>query len=135
MNVQQAIELMGSEPFNEIGQCFDSAIQQIVYAEDTPDDARLVHAIGTANMPGQEGSKIGHAWIEFNHSSGIRVALDTTWGKVIKADRYRQILQVEYAVEYSLQQTLELWREHLYAGPWDDKIIQVVKEGQNERTN
>lgn len=76
--IQKAVEAMGRKPINPIGQCFETAIRQLLFAGDAPDDARLCHGLGIANMPGQEGKVMAHAWVEYDHPGHGRIAMDTT---------------------------------------------------------
>lgn len=117
---------MKKEPINPIGECFDSAAFNFAFNEGEPKpNERMCHGIGIANMPGQEGQAMAHAWIEFNHKSGVRLAFDTTWGEYMRAEKYRADLKLSYVVEYTLADFLEKWRLTDYPGPWDPKILEV----------
>ena len=111
---------MSDAPVNPIGSCFDSAALMLL-VPDTPKDARLCHGIGIANMPGQEGDRIGHAWIEIDGD-----AFDTTWCVRVDAGCYRAQLQLEYVIEYSRTQAIELWLRTDYPGPWDERILAIT---------
>jgi hypothetical protein len=123
---KSAEELMGQKPVNPIGSCFDTVAYQAVFAPDPPEDMRICHGIGVANMPGQEGAPIGHAWIEFTNCFGQKVAMDTTWGKYVFASVYREQIKISYCVEYTKHEFVQLWYEKDHSGPWDAKIKKVV---------
>lgn len=129
-DIAKAKQLMGRDPINPIGECFESAAALIVYGPDMPDSARLCHGIGVANLPGEEGLSIGHAWIEATDTglSGERIAYDTTWGVATTAEHYRQLLQLQYAVEYTRNETITLWKERDFPGPWDPRIKAVTPD-------
>ena len=127
---KKAVEEMGHEPLNPIGQCFESAAYQVVIGgeENNPPDVRLVHAIVTANFPGQEGLIVGHAWVE-----GDGIALDTTWGKNFPKDAYRKALKATNIVEYTMQEAHDMWAKEGHPGPWDEKIKAVVELSKVKR--
>ncbi len=111
----------------DFGHCFDSAgIEFLKF----PPGAILCHGIGTANMPGQEGDAIAHAWIEFEG-----LAYDTVWRVAVPIQKYREYFCVSYCVEYPLSEVLKLWGETDYPGPWDEKIKAQTTEGKKERVN
>lgn len=125
-NIKRAIELMkGRKPVNPVGECFETAIRQLLFAGDAPEDARLCHGIGTANMPGQEGLEMGHAWVECNRGL-IRVAFDTTWGMIQNAAVYRKRGDLRAIVEYTAGQARLLWEIYDMPGPWDPAIRAVT---------
>lgn len=128
-HLQQAIRIVGKEPLNEPGLCFDaSAFNFLGQGEPPGDDARLCHGIGIANMPGQEGHTMGHAWIEFDDPKRGRVSFDAIWGVWTPAAKYRADLQLTYVVEYTGEQAFALWKEHDYPGPWDPKIRAITDQ-------
>lgn len=127
LNVAAAIALMGGrKPVNPIGQCFESAIRQACFAE-YPEGAqvKLCHGIGVANLPGQEGCPMGHAWVEVI-IPGQRVALDTTWGVRRLAADYRRDMKLEFVLEYTPAAALTLWRLHDMPGPWHRRIREIT---------
>lgn len=116
-HIERAKQMMGREPVNPIGECFDSVGVQAVkwmYAGRT---FTVCHGIGVASMPGEEGNKIKHAWIEIHG-----FAYDTTWGLSQKIDKYRADMKLKYVVEYSIEEFFSLWVKHDFPGPWDQKI-------------
>lgn len=123
----KAISLMGKEPENPIGSCFDSSAHQVAFGEDPPEDLRLCHGIGVANMPGQEGDTIIHAWVEVD-IKGRRAALDTTWGVCQEAKVYRKNLCLSYVVEYTRDELFKNWKEYNMPGPWDEKIRALASD-------
>lgn len=126
------IELMKTEPLNPIGQCFESAAHQFVHArKQNPPSTIMVHGVGVANFPGQEGSPIGHAWLEMTNNRGVKVALDTTWGIATPIDNYRKLIQVSFTVEYTFEGFVALWRLHGFPGPWHPRIKAAIEEGKN----
>jgi hypothetical protein len=133
-NIEKAVELMGRPPVNPVGECFESAIRQALFPPDPPPGLRLCHGIGIANAPGQEGSTMGHAWVEWN--AGLRrVALDTTWGVVQEASAYRANFQLSHVREYTRDQAGLLWRLHDMPGPWDLKIRTVTDGAARAKSN
>lgn len=121
----KAARLMKREPINPIGKCFDSSAHQAVYGDDPPEDMRICHGIGIANMPGEEGHQMGHAWLEWSLREK-RIAFDTTWGVATCAAHYRKMLRVSYVVEYTRDEFLKNWIAHDMPGPWDEKIREVT---------
>lgn len=127
-NVRKASEIMGRDPINPVGSCFDSSAFQAILGPNPPKDLRICHGIGIATMPGQEGLRIAHAWLEW-----ADVAMDTTWGIVVPRDLYRSHLKIELCVEYSREEFRARWTETNFPGPWDEKIIAVI-ETNKERS-
>ena len=129
--LNETIKLMGGlEPQAPIGMCFTAALDALSVLQDKAlngeaSDVKLVHGIGTANMPGQEGRTIAHAWIEFNHKqSDQRMVMEPIWCIVTTAKNLRESLKVSYSVEYSLEdlKTLMFKDGRFDTGPWDEKI-------------
>lgn len=128
LNLEKTVELMGKEPMNKIGSCFDTAAAHILFA-GLPPEARLCHGLGVANAPGQEGSVMAHAWIEyFNDHHKLKLAFDTTWDVHGVADQYREQMKISYVVEYTREEALALYIKHDYPGPWDKKIRDVAED-------
>jgi hypothetical protein len=127
-NYQKVVAHYGSEPINPIGQCFDSAFQQLVYGGEAmnPDGTVLCHGVCVANFPGQEGVIVGHAWLEFNHD-GEEGVIDTTWGKIIKKDNYYSQIQVLYKVTYTRDEAAEMNLIQGFSGPWDLQVKNAVE--------
>jgi len=138
-NIKKAIKLMGGrKPMNPIGECFDSSLCCLLVPKLNKEiinlkDIKLCHGIGVANMPGQEGEKMAHAWLEFTNEKGVRVALDTTWGVSTQANHYRKSIKINYVVEYIPQEALENWKKE--NAPWDKKIKQLTKNYETKRIN
>lgn len=124
--VEEAIEIMGIKPVNPVGSCFDSAAHQLVFGEN-PDDTVMCHGVGVANMPGQEGNTIGHAWLEFDHPKG-RVAIDTTWGVMVQANGYREKLKVKNITTYTKREFIKLWKKKIMPGPWEENIKKIMND-------
>jgi len=121
-NLKKAVEIMGGEPINEMGSCFDAAAMTFCSpGQDIVPTDRLCHGLGIANMPGQEGEIIAHAWIEFDRG-GTRFAYEAIWGVVIPAKNLRSDLKVSYVVEYTVEEVRKNWTIHNMPGPWDEKI-------------
>lgn len=131
-DVEKAAKLMGREPINPVGSCFDTSAFQMLVEKDQPSDIMLCHGIGIANMPGQEGHQMIHAWLEWT-VRGRKCAYDTTWGVLTTVEKYRRDLQLSYCVEYTRSEMLQLWFEHDFPGPWDEKIKAVAKKNEEER--
>ena len=133
-NIAKAIAGMGQEPLNPIGTCFDSAAHQMVHGEEPPPSLRMCHGIAVANMPGQEGLTIGHACVEcFDDTKGVVVAIDTTWGVVQSAAKYRADLKLSHVTEYDRETFIRMWTANGYPGPWDNniKLITDKKDRRN----
>jgi hypothetical protein len=118
-----------TQPPNPWGSCFDSAAHNLIANRDV-DGLRMVHGIGIANRPGQEGLRVAHAWLEFPHEKVGKVAFDPIWLKFVPADLYRKNLQVQYSVEYTRWDFMDLWHKHEFPGPWDEKIKKYTSEGR-----
>jgi hypothetical protein len=129
---QQFVTVAGRQPVNPIGQCFDSAAWVFVKwpGISKRPDIRLCHGIGVANLPGQEGMTIAHAWIEFDDAKHGRCALDTAWMIAVTAAKYRADLQVSFSLEYGFDEFIKLWQELGYPGPYQDRIYELTKEGR-----
>lgn len=125
-NVILASRLMGRKPINPIGNCFDNCALQAILMKNPPENLRICHGIGVANMPGQIGNAIGHAWLEWDG-----LVYDTTWGCIVYAKKYREDLKISFVVEYSRSQFLKLWKKHDYPGPWENKILRVINKNQH----
>lgn len=119
---KSACKAMGREPINPIGYCYDSAGFYIA-AEGHRLDARLCHGLGSANLSGQEGIKMSHAWVE---SDGM--AFDCVWGCVMPIQQMRESLQVTFVVKYTRNEVLRLWKETNLPGPWHRKLIKAQKK-------
>lgn len=130
-NVEEAIRRMGGiKPINPIGLCFDSSAYQIVFGKMKLPNLKLCHGIGIANMPGQEGRLIAHAWLEcFYPPKNQRMALDTTWGVATPIEQYRRDLQIKKVISYTKEEALALWQRTDMPGPWDPEI-QAVCDGK-----
>lgn len=126
-NQLKAERIMGKKPLNPIGSCFDSAAYQFTHSPNRPKDCVICHGIGVANVPGQEGQTMAHAWLEYTFDN-IRCAMDTTWGVVELASAYRRDLKLAYVVEYDYLEFLMLWARHNYPGPFD-KNIKAISDG------
>jgi hypothetical protein len=133
-NLKKAIELMKRKPVNPVGECFDHAIHQLLAPGDAPSSARLCHGIGVANMPGQEGNRMAHAWVEFVDNAGRKLAIDTTWGMIQPAYKYRKDGRLDYVVEYTVEQARLLWEINNMPGPWDP-AIRAVADGKEKNNN
>jgi len=96
------------------GRCFETAAFAVVRF---PCGAKVCHGIGLANVPGQEGETIAHAWIELDG-----IAYDATYLTRTPASLYRENLKVSYVVEYTQSQIWRNCRKYNSFGPWDEKI-------------
>lgn len=129
-----AVKEKGSKPINPIGTCFDSAALQLIHGKTPPElsDLKLCHGITISTMPGQEGRKIAHAWLEYK-MNGVETAWDTTWNDVASKKQYREEVNLHHIVEYTKEEAWSLWAKHDYPGPWDRKIKEVVYANINSR--
>lgn len=120
----------GVTPVNPLGMCFDLVGFQAIGPEGIdgyrPPTLRICHGIGIANYPGQEGTRIGHAWLEWQDAKKGHVALDTTYQVCQPAEHYRKSLQLEYVVEYTFKEFVSLWAKYDIPGPFDPKIKAVI---------
>ena len=117
----------GRKPINPIGTCFDSAGRIFVINDWEDGEAVLCHGIGIANLPGQEGKKISHAWIEVTDEEHGRVALDPIWGIAQPQQTYRDGLRVEFVKEYRKEEFMKLWKLHDFPGPYESNIMKLTK--------
>jgi hypothetical protein len=134
-NAAKAAQMMGREPINPLGSCFDTAGFIFIQANDgtePTENERIVHGIGVANQPGQEGNPIAHAWIEFDHPTRGRVVFDPIWGVHTAAEAYRKNQQVSYCVEYTLNEFFELWKKYDMPGPYDADILALTTDGKKK---
>lgn len=113
--------MAGREPKNPIGSCFDTVAWQARHGENRPDNLLICHGLGVANLPGQQGHTMAHAWLEWGNT-----AFDTTWGVSMNRFKYRKEIQLKYLVQYTYDEFMCLWLEHNYPGPWDKKIKSVA---------
>lgn len=120
---------MTAAPPNPWGSCFDAAAHLFLGCDDLS-NPRMCHGIGIANKPGEEGTPIAHAWIEFDHPEHGRVAIDPIWLLAQRAVRYRKTLQVGYVVSYGRAEFLRLWVDHNFPGPWDERVKALTLEGK-----
>lgn len=120
------------KPANPWGSCFDAAAWNLLGNDDWGNPV-IVHGIGVANKPGEEGRKIAHAWIEFDHPEHGRLAIDPIWLVAQSADIYRKNLQVEHSIAYSREEFLKLWAKHNFPGPWDDRVWAFTAEGKAQQ--
>lgn len=128
-DIKKAEQIMGMKTKSKPGNCFDNIAKMLLIFLRQSDikNIRVVHGIGTANWPNQEGNKMGHAWIEFDSKDNlIRGAYDAIWDVATQRDHFHKRLKVEYFVEYGPKRFLRLWRLNHYPGPWDKKIKEVV---------
>lgn len=128
------IAAVGHLPINPMGECFSSAAAQVLLTENLPEDVRLCHGIGRAQAPGEEGEPMGHAWVEYSTTKGLRVAIDTTWGVYVPAEDYRRDAQIEYCVEYSPAEVRALSKPPRPVGPWDAHILEFYSRGEKPPT-
>jgi hypothetical protein len=119
--VAAAVKLMGHEPINPIGACFDSSAIQLLQ-EDIPANTTLCHGLGKASRPDQIGQEMAHAWIE---ADGW--AYDTTWGVRQPIEKYRAGMSLTYVIEYPRVTAIQLWKDHGYPGPWSKTIIEYFQ--------
>jgi hypothetical protein len=135
VDLERLKALAGGLPVNPIGSCFDAAAFQFVHTirevkagnPNAPRDAVMVHGIGVANMPGQEGELMGHAWLELNHpKTGQKLAMDCLWHEFVPRDQYHRDLKVRFCVKYKFDEFMQLWLEHDNPGPWNEKIRAIT---------
>ena len=120
---------MNCTPPNPWGSCFDAAAWNLAGNDDWG-FPQMCHGIGTSNKPGEEGTLVAHAWIEFDHPTHGRIAIDPIWLLAQPADRYRRTFQAEYVVTYSRAEFLRLWAAHDQPGPWDERVRALTVEGK-----
>lgn len=115
---------------NPFGSCFDAAAHNFIGNMEV-ESMVMCHGIGIANYPGQEGQRICHAWIEFDHPQG-RAAMDPIWLMAQPVDIYRKNFQVELVVEYSKDDFIAKWKETGFPGPWDERVWALTKEAKGK---
>ena len=135
-NLKEAVLKMGGlEPMNPIGQCFESALHAYYKTRQYElsgqiKDLALVHGIGIANMPGQVGKTIAHAWITYFASDDLETlrAFEPTWGVLTTHAKILQDLKVKYAKAYDYEQIkYEITKNNnIDIGPWDSKVLAVL---------
>lgn len=117
---EKMVSVMGFEPLNPIGKCFETTAAQVF---SVPSGMRVCHGIGLSNIPDEESMVMGHAWLEDLEG----YAYDTTWGTRTPAKDYREQLGLKYVVEYSVQEFIANWKATDYPGPWDKQIRAVMR--------
>ena len=129
---EASLKMEGRKPLNPIGQCFESALHAYfqlrkLELEGSIRNLRLVHGIGTANMPGQEGESIAHAWLTFERDKEL-LAFEPTWGVVVPAENVTRDLQVSYKVTYDYRDLVMVitMNNNIDIGPWDSEILKVL---------
>ena len=132
-NIEKTIKLMGRNPINPIGECFDSSLCSLFRSGINQNqkfidlkDIKLCHGIGVCNAPGQEGETLTHAWLEFTDKEHESVAVDTTWGVMTEADHYRKQIKISYVIEYTPEEAFKNWKKS--PAPWDKKIKSIIKK-------
>jgi hypothetical protein len=121
----KAVQLMGREPINPIGHCWEAALYQLLENPKCPLGMNLVHGIGVSNFPGQEGLQMGHAWVEWTQR-GKRFALDPIWGVILPAEENMKMGQFSYVKRYTKKEALKLFKKTKFPGPWDQKIFAIL---------
>lgn len=117
-----------SQAKNPFGSCFDAAAWNLLANIDNGvDNMKMCHGIGVSNYPGEEGKRISHAWIEFDHPKG-RCAVDPIFLTAQLADDYRKNFNAEIVVEYSTDEFIVLWKERGFPGPFDDRIMALTED-------
>lgn len=137
VDLEKLKQLTGGElPANPIGSCFDATAFQFVHTArevaagnpNAPTDCVMVHGIGVANLPGQEGELMGHAWLEFTHpKTGQKLAMDCVWLKFVPRDHYHRECKVRFCVKYTFDEFMQLWVQHDYPGPYHPKILAITE--------
>ena len=116
----------GRKPVNPIGTCYDATAHNFVAEpREWSSQAVICHGIGIANHPEIYGQVITHAWIE-DVKDNERLAFDCIWGFVVPVKKYREDAQLNYVVEYTIEQFKFLWALHDYPGPFDEKIFALT---------
>lgn len=127
------ITVNGKKPVNRLGSCFDSAGAVILKIKEP--QAIMCHGLGIANLPGQEGEIIAHAWVEFTDQKEGRIAVDPIWMIAQPVDLYRKNLKTFLVIEYKRKVFLKLWKERGYPGPYDRRIKEFTLEGKRKKIN
>lgn len=137
VDLERLRALAGGLPANPIGSCFDSTGFQFVNAikqisegvPNPPTELRAVHGIGIANMPGQEGLLMAHAWLEFRAPTGEALVLDCLWNTVVLREKYHSDFKVRFCVKYTFEEFMGLWTATDYPGPWHPKLLKLTEGG------
>lgn len=118
----------GKSPANAFGSCFDAAAHNLLgNYNDSPENMVMCHGIGISNYPGEEGKRIAHAWIEFDHPKG-RVAFDPIYLIAQSAEIYRRNFKAEIVIEYTKEEFIGLWEKNDYPGPFDERILSLTRK-------
>lgn len=80
----------------------------------------LVHGIPLGTGGSAEGLRYGHAWVECDG-----VVYDPTVDVVLPKIIYYALGNIEYAVEYTVQQALDKVLEWEHYGPWDEVVCKA----------
>lgn len=126
-------KMMGLDgPLNPMGTCFVSAIKEFHEARKMEQSGRIsnlqvVHAIATCNVPGEEGTKIGHAWLEWV-MDGVHVAFDVIWGVILPREEYYKQLKATKILRYTKDEVVRnmLAGDNISLGPWDLEIHNIA---------
>ncbi len=124
---EKACKAMQKTPVNPIGTCFDSVARNVLLNEELPESAIICHGIGLTNMPEETPEIMAHAWIEYIDEDGILLAADTTWDVVALAEDYRTKASLHYVKTYTPEEFMVNWDDFGFPGPWDNKILKVIK--------
>lgn len=105
------------------GNCFQDALEAILHNRQFKDcfDPLLVHGLPMgASGDAAKAGRYPHAWVEFN---GGGIVWDPVADIVIDAQQYYTLGQIEYTVEYTVDQIQDMILEHNTYGPWDQAIL------------
>ncbi len=125
-------KIKGREPLNPIGSCFDSSAFLVVLDQGITKftSVNLCHGLIVANIPGQEGREVPHAWVEAKEN-GQEIVLDAVWGEKIPKDEFYKITKPSMVHSYTKTKALQMWFQHDYPGPWHPRLIERQKELEN----
>lgn len=137
---EAVMKMEGRTPINPIGQCFESALFAYYYLrqaeiEGDVSEVTLIHAEGVANMPGQAGKPIVHAWVRFRNKTITElVAFEPTWGIYTTHAKILTDLQVKYVKEYTYEDIKhEITKDNnIDIGPWDQHILSLAEKKKSE---
>jgi hypothetical protein len=131
--LQKAQAVMGKEPVAALGSCFISALRayEAIRKEQIAgrvDGLVLVHGIGIASMPGQEGNEIVHAWLEFTKDGNL-IAYDPIWDVFTTAEHYATQFKTRRTVKYNFNDITSniIKSDTIDLGPWDSEILAIAE--------
>lgn len=113
------------ETQNPIGTCYECVAAHVLEWKKghLPSSLRIIHGICVANVPGEEGTTITHAWFEWNGW-----AYDVIMGQKYDLELFRETTKVSRSYKYTVQKFMRQWKKFKYPGPWEEELIKIQKD-------